>query len=272
MCECSCSTTQWDYSFSSVPYSEDQQKELLEQRDRCKRLDFDLRLRFINRKYRTERGEEFAKHGFGRRLQTLAHCIIRVFEAIPPDFERPRRDEVQDATAFLQAFVINVFGAIDNLAHIWAAEAGVTRQNGRPFAMLAIGFMPRQQEFRQTLPIEFSDYLIASEEWFAYLENYRHSLAHRIPLYIPPIAFTPEDGNRFKQVQAAKIEALRALKVDEWEELDRQEKQLGVFQPMMMHSYGEGARPMVLHPQMICDFLTVAEMSERILMALDNLQ
>lgn len=228
-------------------------------------------LRFAGREYRTERGNEFGKHGVGRRLSTLGHCLNRVFEVIPPDVERPAREAVLDATAFLQAFVINVFGLIDNLAHLWAHESGVTREGGRPFAPLGIGLTRKQADFRRTLPEDLQAHLAEHDDWFGYLENYRHSLAHRIPLYIPPFGLTQVDADEFQRLNDAKLAALRAMDTNLWEQLDQQQKQLGVFQPMMMHSFGEQAQPIVLHPQMICDLLTVNQLAGRMLAALEAL-
>jgi hypothetical protein len=46
-----------------------------------------------------------------------------VFDLIPPELEDiPTDDEAKDAAIQVQAFVINVFGALDNLAWMWVFE------------------------------------------------------------------------------------------------------------------------------------------------------
>lgn len=61
-----------------------------------------------------------------RRLGTLKRCIENVFTPIPPKTEHiPDRDVLRDAQINLQAFVANVYGAIDNLAWLWVYERGL---------------------------------------------------------------------------------------------------------------------------------------------------
>ena len=53
----------------------------------------------------------------------MHHCIERVFEILPPEQdERPSDRILFGATVFIQSFVMNIFGALDNLAWIWVSE------------------------------------------------------------------------------------------------------------------------------------------------------
>jgi hypothetical protein len=91
----------------------------------------DVRERYFIRNYGNDRAKEHAFHGFARRLGTLVRCIDRVFEILPPDREDiPSRDEVVDATINIQAFVLNIFGCLDNLAWIWVCEKDVRSEDG----------------------------------------------------------------------------------------------------------------------------------------------
>jgi hypothetical protein len=47
----------------------------------------DLLLKYTAHSFANEKAREFARHGFGRRMQTLRRCIQKVFEVVPP--ERP---------------------------------------------------------------------------------------------------------------------------------------------------------------------------------------
>jgi hypothetical protein len=70
--------------------------------------------------YKTQDGKRYATHGFSRRFNTMHHCVERVFEIIPPEQEDKPSDAIlYDATVFIQSFVMNSFGALDNLAWIW---------------------------------------------------------------------------------------------------------------------------------------------------------
>src|SRR5687767_10255964 len=92
----------------------------------------ELRERFLSRKYRTERGHEFAYHGFGRRLGTMVRAVDVVFKELPPKLDAiPDKDTVVDATLMIQAFVLNAFGCLDNLAWIWVCEKPVLNAEGK---------------------------------------------------------------------------------------------------------------------------------------------
>jgi hypothetical protein len=55
-----------------------------------------------------------------------------VFEKLPPELDEiPERDAVVDATLTTQAFVMNAFGCLDNLAWIWVCEKAVLNAEGR---------------------------------------------------------------------------------------------------------------------------------------------
>src|ERR1043166_783531 len=79
-----------------------------------------LREKMVLRTYKTERGAEYAKHGFCRRLETLVRSIDRVYDLLPPTQETiPERDVVVDAAIAIQAFTIKAFGCLYNLAWSW---------------------------------------------------------------------------------------------------------------------------------------------------------
>lgn len=214
--------------------------------------------------YRNQTAREFMTHGLGRRLRLLKHCAERVFEAVPMEECTPSGEALLDATAFLQTFVINTFGAIDNMAHIWCHEADVRDERGRAIPREKIGLRPRNRAVRGSLSPDFRAYLAGTDEWFAYLEDYRHALAHRIPLYIPPRLLNPAAQSEHSRIQEAMDRSLHEDRERYFALLAEQER-LGVFDPWMMHSYGEGARPMRFHAQIVCDFATTVEIGEHLL-------
>nr|WP_143840480.1 hypothetical protein [Novosphingobium panipatense] len=219
--------------------------------------------------YRDDRGREFATHGLSRRLNMLEHCMDRIFETVPPEEGEPSRSALMDATAFVQTFVINVYGAIDNLAHVWCSESDLRDKQGRPLAPMRIGLGPKCQFVRASLPADLQTYLGELDAWFAYLEGYRHALAHRVPLYIPPRQLGPTAQEEYAAIE---VERLEAVKRKDWHrvgELGAAQDRLGSFVGFIMHSFSEGAQPMRFHAQLICDLATVVELGERVFGALD---
>lgn len=168
-------------------------------------------------------------------------------------------------TISLQSFVFNVFGCLDDLAWVWAVEKDLRSEDGHPLRPKDIGFNTRS--VRRSLPEDIRNYLDTLCEWFGYLDDYRHSLAHRIPLYVPPYTAKPEDHHRLEK---QKNEAIERRDFTEYERLDAEQEELGKFLPIMMHSYGEGARPVWFHSQMLADWDTVAEIAKKVLDRLER--
>lgn len=221
--------------------------------------------------YRNTTAEEFMKHGLGRRLRMIRHCVERVFESVPMNEAEPTDEDRLDATAFLHAFVINVFGAIDNMAHIWCNEAGLRDERGRHLPRSWVGLTPQNLFVRGSLSEPFRAYLTGIDEWFGYLEDYRHALAHRIPLYIPPRFLDPAAQAEHARIQELMNQAFPNDR-DLYFALFDEQRRLGTFDPWMMHSFGETARPIRFHAQIVCDFATVVEIGEYLMREIHSLQ
>jgi hypothetical protein len=227
---------------------------------------------FLTLQFQNQSAREFTQHGLSRRLNILRHSIDRVFYAIPLTETAPTRESVLDATCYLQTFVINAFGSIDNLARVWLAETRRAKPNGKPLSKNDIGFGPKNEIARTSLPQEFQTYLASTDDWFGYLADYRHALAHRIPLYIPPKVLNNENTTEYQRIEALIEPAIRERDFVRWDVLMNEQAALGVFEPVMMHSYGEKAKPVRVHPQMVCDYATVVEIGEHTLRALEAMK
>lgn len=227
----------------------------------------------LTRAFHQERSRVLAAQGFTRRLRTLIRCIEQVFILLPLDDKTPVRQSIDDAAILLQAFVINVYGSIDNLARLWVWEADV-KYKGRPIPPMYIGLTPDNTAVRESLSAAMQAYLAGTDAWFRYLDNYRHALAHRIPLYIPPKRMDDEAAKEWRRLETESFQALKAHDFDLYHELMGQQSQLGEFEPWMMHAYGpdkDDGTPVRLHPQMICDLATVVEIGEMMLQELNSL-
>jgi len=116
-----------------------------------------------------------------------------------------------------------------------------------------------------SFPHEFRRYLQELYAWFEYIENRRHAVAHRIPLYIPPFGIRRENLDAYNDYEARKIEALNEKDYHKYEELDSEQEKLGEFNPLMIHSYAEGPYPAAFHPQVLADWNTVFEIAQKFL-------
>jgi len=225
---------------------------------------------FIGRSYVSAAAKEYAHHGVARRVYTLARCIAQIYRHLPPELEEaPDRDIRTDITIFLQAFVFNAFGVLDNLAFVWVNEKNIMGRNGRPLPNGRIGLSADKDQVRQSFSAAMQTYLQQRDPWFNYLEGFRHSLGHRIPLYIPPHTVDPADVPRYQALEADMHEALRNSDVRTYERLKAEQAALTRFRPWMKHSLTDPTPPVLFHSQVLADFATIEEICLKIRDELD---
>ncbi|MBI5119902.1 MAG: hypothetical protein HZA67_02780 [Rhodospirillales bacterium] len=230
-----------------------------------------LFVQYVHREYKSHRAEEFAREGFSRRLMTMLRCVERIFELLPPEETEPPEDDVRsDATINLQAFVFNVFGCADNLAWVWAFEKGRKHADGSEIPDRHIGLRKVNKSVRESFSSEFQIYLASRDDWFGYQENFRHALAHRIPLYIPPYIVTPENEGFYRKLGDQMNEAMRRKDHERWNQLSDEQDALGKFVPWMTHSFKEEAKLVPFHNQILNDYKTIDEIGWKMLEELDR--
>ena len=246
-------------------YSEDQMREMSAAFDDCVGKLQDLMIAYAARKYLTDRGREFGVHGFGRRIKSIEYGLRDVFEIVPPEEGRPNFRALNRANAIVQSVTINVFGAIENLAHTWVHERDIRDTKGRLLTGRNVGLGENHSDIYSTIPDEIKDCLSGMKEWQAYLRDYRHALAHRIPPYLVPKTLTDDDAKRWDELEGEKLYALKNYDFDRQEKISREQEFLGTYDPLMTHSYSENSLPVRFHPQLICDALTIHLLGEQFL-------
>jgi hypothetical protein len=165
---------------------------------------------FVARTYEVQRAKEFAEHGVTRRIRTMACCVESVFEILPPErADGPTIDELVHAVVYIQAFTFNAFALLDNLAWIWVCERGLTKDSGGPISHTSVGLGKRCKIVRRSLPADLRSHVKSLDNWFEHLENFRHALAHRIPLYIPPRVISEQNMETYGLLERRKAKARR---------------------------------------------------------------
>ena len=203
--------------------------------------------------------KEHLLYGAARRLGILKRCIENIFSDFPLTASKPlRRDVIYDVQINLHAFFMNLYGIFDNWAWSFVYRHDLLANVGGKHG---VGLF-RKGTIRH-LPRPLRNYL-ASEtitDWHEkYLKSYRDALAHRIPLYIPPAEFTKEDGERFNELEDKKMELIKAMEWEKLDELYEEQKNIGRPSFMFLHSFeGEPSKPVLFHPQLLCDGLAVVE-------------
>ncbi len=235
----------------------------------------------MSRHLNSERARIFANEGVGRRLPLIARSAVNIFGIYPPNLRQLLSKEACDDVGIqLQAFTINVYAILDNVAWVCMLEA-----NGSLPAM-KVGLFKR--EMQPFLPAELRDYVkqpgVAT--WFEdYGKVYRDSTAHRIPPYLPSRTFTAAEGEKFSQLhQAAHMalaEAQQALLLnrtqgrellDRHEALMAEKEQVGSNSLLFALSLSgtEACPPVYLHPQLLSDWALTNEVVLTFCRAISN--
>jgi hypothetical protein len=131
-----------------------------------------------------------------------------------------------------------------------------------------VGLGKDNKAVRSSLSAELQSYLAAMDGWFEYLSDFRHALAHRIPVYIPPGIVPQRNVEAYNAITVQMTDALNKMNPYDYEQLSKQQCKLLVFQPVIAHSTTETKAPYVFHAQLIADFLTVEALGDKILQEL----
>lgn len=242
-----------------MPYFSDETiKDLHTECDEVRAKYADLMPKFTFRKYTNEQAREYATHGFSRRLRTAVRCIENIFSALPPEREDiPNADDILDAQINIQTFVTNIFGGLDNLAWIWVYERGITLPNGSSIPRLHVGLFKGHSVVRHSFSGVFQKTLESYQPWYKNLEDFRHALGHRIPLYIPPYTLDEKGAAKYQELEKQAIEAANHGKFEAYHAIQAKQQELGRFSPIMVHSFSENSPRIVFHGQVLADFNTL---------------
>lgn len=199
-----------------------------------------------------------ALHGLARRLTIMERCIHNAFHNIPPTLSvNPSRESIDDATISLHAFIIHITGCLDNAAHIWKIENNIQHPSGKLLHDHDIGLLPKNSIIFNSLSVKLKDEINQYSEWIKYILSFRHSLAHQIPLYIPPSSYTVE---KYSEI-AVYIDRRNIAHIKKsWQEYDNLTKKIDKFMnfiPVYTQSLEKDSRYFYFHAQMIADMNTV---------------
>jgi hypothetical protein len=242
----------------------DQLEQLTEEYSKVKEKYYQLLSQYTCLQFNNTGAYEYARHGFLRRIKTLQRCVQNIYTICPPDrVVKPSSDELDDIIINLQSFVFNIFGCIDNLAWIWVKEKQLKNKKGELLSGGYVGLMleKKNQIVRESFSQDFQDYLNSAKGWYENLENIRHALAHRIPLYVPPFSLNDEEAEKYKDLETKKNVALIQRDFEKAKRLSKEQDDLGIFIPLMTHSLEENAPRVVFHPQVLADWNTIIEFS-----------
>ena len=214
------------------------------------------------------RTKEQVLFGVGRRISVLRRAVENIFTTFPPNTTQLlSRDALIDVQINLHAFTMNLYGLFENFAWCFVIYHNLEETIGD---RRRISLFHRQT--KRYLPERIKIYLETQnfKDWLVYLKSYRDSLAHRIPLYIPPANFTNEHTEMYNRLEEEQMECIRQmanednsnLLLERLEEINLELERLGTPSPIFLHSISEDddtTRPIYIHPQIISDSRAIIE-------------
>jgi hypothetical protein len=246
--------------------------------DRLRNRRSDVEARFsklqdaiLARTFSSSHAQEYARQGFARRLDEMSRAINFIFELSPPEKEdAPDKDERIAATMLLQSFFINVQGCLDNLAWIWVYETGLQDPEGGELRRGYVGLGRDYRYLMKSFSGGFQTYIRGLKKWMKHITEFRDTVAHRIPLYIPPYIIEDKDLPEYTRLGQEAIAAASRGDMQAYDTLRAQQDALGKYRPWMNHSPTEGSPVSVFHPQILQDFITIDEIAQKLFTEIDN--
>lgn len=181
-----------------------------------------------------DKAKEFLQQGFCRRLKTLKNCIENIYKIYPPNRSGLLEDEeIEAITINIQAFIFNLYGCIDNLCWV------LLKEKQMDLDLSEVSFY--NKKVKRILPKSFKAYLSGDfkKKWYdKYCKDFRHSLAHRIPLYVPE-GVPNQNIERYQQIDTERWDAIKNRDYGKVDELDAEERSLRMNFAVYTHSFSE---------------------------------
>lgn len=185
----------------------------------------------------TKDADHFFRYGVMRRLRMVMSAFRSFQSVIMPDRTVPlAQDQSDNVCRDLNAIYINILGVLDNYAWVTVHQAG--RDSTKCAKPMSIGlFKPAIADDPGLKPI--IDSLASFSAWEQDVKTRRNPAAHRMPLYVPPAAFTPEDIGEFERYELLMSDAVRKGELDKLSDLRESSRRIGRLVPLFLHDPGE---------------------------------
>lgn len=196
--------------------------------------------------------------GFIRRHYMLQSSRIFLSEHCSQSRKEPLSPyEATDCAIHLNAYYLNLRGALDNLAWVlqyeWQLLAGVT-EDGRSGRQKCNLFGTRFLAARQSQYPELASLLDQHGNWARELAELRDPAAHRVPIYVPPSVITSQEQmDKFRHIEA-QADADPATRGDRpISEIYREAQAVADFMPVMVISTPQGLEIRLISEQVRSD-------------------
>lgn len=221
----------------SKPFTNEQLNNLVKQTLLANKVIF---VWYFHFDFKNATAKEHAARGLCQRLITMRANVMNIFDAYRPGREGiPSSKEMVDLTINFQSFIFHLYGCLDNLAWIWASESGFEYK--RP-SEITFSLNKNGSVLLKTLSDDFQQFWKSKSRIIKHIENFRHALAHRIPLYVPP--YIPKEGHieECNQINEEMQQASLKYDLELFDKLLKKLEKIAFFEPICAHSVLENSQ------------------------------
>jgi len=227
-------------------------------------LNIHRKITKFEKKIKNTNTREYLIHGVLRRFNIIWRCIENIYKKLPPEEEKVQDISIStDITINLHAFLINIYGIIDNLGLFVAYENNI-------FSVSVLDVKQRREtnffnpKFQEKLSEKLQLYFTRKEiiNWYnEYAKNYRNALAHRIAPYVPTAELSDRDIEE-RNIIEKEIEKFKfnGSNYDELHDNLNKFWSIGSTGNCFTHSFSEKSGIVPIHLQILNDFITIKEM------------
>lgn len=209
---------------------------------------------------------DYCQYGLLRRIYLIKRCLENFLQIAPPAnpyyLSHERRG---DLNLFLHSFLLNISGAIDDLAWVWFYKRNIDQKEDVKKFRTKINLFGKG--FRKYLDRRIIVKCDELKKWHDHLKNFRDPTAHRVPPYIIPYTIDPKDNQKHYDLEKQlSLTTENNKQIIIQKELDK----LRDYEPKYMHSYIEESNIVRFHPQNIADTRTLCVLTELVIECLAN--
>ncbi|MDC9813456.1 MULTISPECIES: hypothetical protein [Rhizobium] len=177
--------------------------------------------------------ESHMRFGVLRRLRMISTAFRKFQSIIPPNRTVPlTQSQSDDVARYLNSIYIDVLGLMDNYAWVLTYQLGNAASQAADKMKIGL-FKSTLAKDRSLSPLITKLQTFAN--WEKEVKERRNPAAHRMPLYVPPTALTPDDLREHEKLGDLASAALRNQEFECYRELHDAQQRIGSFIPKFLH-------------------------------------
>lgn len=177
--------------------------------------------------------ESHLRYGVLRRLRMISTAFQRFQSLVPPDRSVPLTlSQSDDVARYLNSIYIDLLGLMDNYAWTLAHQAGSADTLAAD--KMQIGLFKKVLARDATISVVIKE-IQTFAAWEKEVKERRNPAAHRMPLYVPSAALTPDDVSTYNSLGDEASAALHKQDFQRYRDLQNAQQRIGTFIAKFLH-------------------------------------